>query len=185
MRSYPTASDYLAALRHDHTLAIVPLTLAAEANGVTRAAVDRMLGLGQLEEIKIAGTRFVRTGSLIKRDQAWADQVALVRAELEKIAADGATTTYQPLMNKVGLSHSRPADRRTIGKILGAIGRDTLQNHGIVLSVLVHYKGTDRPGPGFLNEFRDQVEPGYDDDDLIDREMRRVWQYYRPKNVVE
>jgi hypothetical protein len=180
---FRTVSDYLRALGHDPALAIVPLTLAAAANGVTRAAIDRMLGLGQLDEIRIGGTRFVRAHSLINRDRAWADQVTVVRSELKRIAAAGAATCYQPLMDKIGLSHSRPSDRRAIGKILGTIGRETLREHRIVLSVLVHHKGTDRPGKGFLREFRDVLEPGHSDGDLIDREMRRVWDFYRPKKA--
>jgi hypothetical protein len=183
---FGTASAYIEALKRDLTLALVPLTVAAEALDITRAAIDRMLRAGQLEEIQIGAIRYVRAQSLIDREQDFIEQVAVVRAELERIAAAGGTADgYQPLMSKIGLSHKVPADRRKIGEILGEVSRQTLKEHGILLSAIVHHKGTDRPGKGFANYFREKADPEWqgDDDAWIDYQMQRVWNFYHSKKA--
>ena len=176
---YGTAADYLNALSEDHTLALVPLTLAAEARGVSRAEIDRLLSLGKFEEIVVGDGRFVRAASVIHRKREELDFAGRLRMKLEVLAREHRTSFYDPVMSDVGLSCRRPDHRREIGKLLSIVGHQTHEDHGVILSVLVHQKATGRPGIGFLKEFRELAQPGWrDDDDLVDREIKRVWAFY-------
>lgn len=185
--TFETAEDYLNALQHDSSLAILPLQMVADYRGVTRAAIDRMVRIGQLEEIKIEGTRYVRAASLLQRQKGREQQIETVRAFLNAWAQEQARTsqkplTYEPVMAEVGMSPSVPADRTAIGGILDAISRQSQQEHGIILSVIVHRKtaGRTRPGPGFfeLAKSLGLFKEGDDENVLIERETRKVWEFY-------
>lgn len=49
--------EYVAALRHNPELAVVTMQMAADFPCVSRAAIDRMVRVGYLEEIRINKTR--------------------------------------------------------------------------------------------------------------------------------
>lgn len=186
---FESASDYLQALEHDPSLAILPLQMVADHRGVTRAAIDRMVRIGQLEEIRIESTRYVRASSLRGIRDEFERKVAVVRSYLEKAARQGETCVfYEPVMKIVGLSPKVPADRTAIGAILGRISEITWalpKKDRHLLSVIVHRKtpGITRPGPGFITLAEDLHEnaglPDWEDeDDLIERETRRVLGFY-------
>jgi hypothetical protein len=187
--TFETASKYLKALEHDPSLAILPLQMVADHRGVTRAAIDRMVRIGQLEEIRIEKTRYVRASSLLAIRHEFERKVAVVRSYLEKAARQGETCVfYEPVMSLVGLSPGVPADRSAIGAILGRVSEITWalpKKDRHLLSVIVHRKtpGITRPGPGFLAlaEYLHENEglPSWkDEDDLIERETRRVLGFY-------
>lgn len=184
-----TVAEYLERLEVDPSLAILPLQTAADHQGVSRAAIDRKVRLGQLDEVRIDGTRYVRASSVIAIGHEFERKVAVVRAYLEKLARRGETHVfYEPVMNLVGLSPGIPADRTIIGGILGRVSEITWalpKKDRHLLSVLVHRKtpGITRPGPGFLalaEHWRDtEGLPAWEnEDDLIERETRRVLWFY-------
>lgn len=182
VKSFDTVSDYLAELANDPELAILPLQMVADHLGLTRAAVDRMVRIGQLEEIRIEKTRFVSAESLYKRQQEHRHKVAKVRVFLEDCARERRIVTYEPVMEKIGLSPSIPADRTAIGKILGDILKKSWRKDRILLTAIVHRKttGKTRPGPGFaavLEEIEDF--PEYEDEDaMVTEAIQKVWDHY-------
>lgn len=188
--TFESASDYLQALEHNPSLAILPLQMVADHRGVTRAAIDRMVRIGQLEEIRIDNTRYVRASSVLAIQQKFEAQVATVRAYLEKQARKRTIVFYEPVMGIVGLSPGVPADRTTIGAILGRVSEQTWalpkpERH--LLSVIVHRKtaGKTRPGPGFLTLAESlglEWEEG-EEDAFVERETERVWRMYAKQDA--
>jgi hypothetical protein len=180
--TFNNTSDYLLALEHDPTLAIISMQMVADVRNVSRAAVDRMLKLGQLQEIRVGTTRCVRASDVIVLQRAKDQQIDTIRRYLEKCAKRRETTTYQPVMSEIGLSASIPSDRRISGVILGEISIKSWNDHKVLLSVLVHRKtlGRTRPGPGFfrLDEVIDDLPSWDDDDEFVDSATKRVWDFY-------
>jgi hypothetical protein len=123
---FDAASDYMRALESDSTLAIVPFQLAADAWGVSRAAIDGMAGDGRLAAVRISGTRYVRASSLTALMSGWDDEVARVRKAVEKHARNGEVVIYEPLMTPLGMKTTVPADRKRIGAVLGEISTQTI-----------------------------------------------------------
>lgn len=182
MRSFAAVSDYLEELASHPELAILPLQMVADHLGLSRAAVDRMVRIGQLEEIRIEKTRFVSAASLNEREQQYCRKVDKVRAYLENCAREQRIITYEPVMQQIGLSPSIPADRTAIGQILGDILKESWHRDGILLTAIVHRKttGKTRPGPGFaavLEEIEDF--PEYEDEDaMVGEAIKKVWDFY-------
>jgi hypothetical protein len=178
---FESAAAYLDALRGDTSLAVISMQMAADVRGVTRAAIDRMVQLGQLDEIKVGTTRCVRAKSLLDFQDAYEDRITIVRRYLEECAQERHITTYQPVMLLIGYTHTNPAHRKAIGAILGDVSRQTWREHKIVLSVIVHLKtsGPSRPSVGFMELAVELGLPKIEDEDaLIAREMERVWEFY-------
>lgn len=172
--------EYLRAFEKDPSLAVLPLQTVADFRGVTRAAIDRMLRLEQLEEIRIGKTRYVRVSSLVALQREYDDRVSTVHKYLEKCAQKRTVVTYEPVMALIGLSPSIPADRNTIGSILGTISGRSREQDGILLTVIVHRKtqGKTRPGPGFF-ALAEALEIEWDDDDeFVEAETQKVWDHY-------
>lgn len=190
--TFETANDYVEALASNPSLAILPLQMVADMRGVTRPAIDRMVRIGHLEEIRIADTRYVRAASVHALTRKFDEQVAAVRHYLEGKARQRSIVFYEPVMAIVGLSPGVPADRTTIGGILGKVSELTwklpkAERH--LLSVIVHRKtaGKTRPGPGFValaDYLRDNegLPDWQDEDALVERETGRVWRLYANKN---
>jgi len=184
--SYDSPTTYLRALEHDPSLAIMSVQMVAEFRGVTRAAIDRLLRLGRLEEIKVGKTRYVRASSVVALQSGEDERIAKVKRYLEDCAREGTHHLfYDPVMSSVGLSWQVPNDRWVIGVILGEISRQTWRDHRIVLSVLVHKKtpGVTKPGPGFFGLFDEdefaEFEEWDDDAELVERETQKVLRFYR------
>lgn len=183
MISFDDAADYIDALEGDPSLAILPLQMVADLRGVSRPAIDRMVKLGQLAEIRIGKTRYVQASSVLDLRRERDRQVAVIRAFLEQCAREERIVTYEPVMKLIGLRPSVPADRVAIGDILSDVARQTWFNAGPnqnLLSVLVHRRtpGKTRPGPGFFALVREFGLSWTDDDELVQRETARVWKVY-------
>lgn len=180
---FNTPEDYFSALKSDPAeCAIVPVQMIADLRGVTRGAIVRMIDIGQLKEIKIGKTRYVRASSYIDLMQEFDRRVKRVYEFLEDCARQRKTVTYDPVMSKVGLRWQVPADRLTIGNILGAVSRKSSAETEteILLSVLVCRKtsGKPRPGDGF---FELSAGLGYDwedNDEFVKEQTERVFDYY-------
>lgn len=182
--SFDTLMEYIEALQNDEKLAVVPLQEVADHRGVTRAAVVRMLSVGQLDEVKIGRNRYVRAWSLIDREEVFRQEDEAIRAYLEECARAGETVFYEPVMAIIGLSWRVPADRKRIGMALGRVSEATWSEHGVLLSVLVHRKtsGITRPGPGFFDLLKGLEDfepyPKGEEDAIIARETQRVFDFY-------
>jgi hypothetical protein len=180
MSSFSSARDYLTALQHNSELAIVPLQIAADSRGVTRAAIDRMLRIGQLSEIKIGKGRFVKASDLTKLTEDREKQIRKVRAFLEKRAKQREKVFYEPVMNILGLDRLVPANRTAIGSILGEISERTYEDNKILLSAIVHRKspGETVPGDGFIQLAKSLGLPVKDEREFVNREVKKVWDFY-------
>lgn len=182
---YDTVSDYLEAYKDDpYNHGILPIPLVAEYLERSAPAVSAMLKAGSLTEIVIGKNKFVQTSSLLEKDGAEAKDVAKVRAYLMDMITRGeASTFYDPIMKIIGLTTTTPAHRTRIGAILDKISRDTHEEKGVVLSVLVHRKtaGTTRPGPGFWGMVQSEglYDPKKQDkDDFIREHTKLVMKKY-------
>ncbi|MDX0741562.1 hypothetical protein GOL45_30820 [Sinorhizobium medicae] len=183
---FDTVTDYLEAYQDDpYNHGVLPVPLVAEYLERSPPAVSAMLKAGSLTEIVIGKNRFVQTSSLLEKDDAEAKDVATVRQYLMNMIARGETATfYEPIMTAIGLTTTTPAHRTRIGAILDKISRDSHEERGVVLSVLVHRKtaGTTRPGPGFwgMVESEGLYDPEKQDkDDFVKQHTKLVMQKYR------
>ncbi len=177
---FATVTEYLEAYQNDpYNHGVLPVPLVAEYLERSPPAVTAMLRAGSLTEIVIGKNKFVRTSSLLEKDDAEAKDVATVRGYLVDMIARGETSTfYDPIMKAIGLTTSTPAHRTRIGAILDRISRDSHDEKGVVLSVLVHRKaaGTTRPGPGFWGMVEDSglYDPEKQDKDAFVREHTKL-----------
>lgn len=185
---FETLNDYLEAYRDDpYSHGVLPVTLVAEYLDRSAPAVTAMLKAGSLTEITIGKNRFVQTSSLLEKDDAEAKDVATVRKYLMDMISRGETVTfYEPIMQAIGLTTTTPAHRTRIGAILDRISKDSHEEKGVVLSVLVHRKtaGTTRPGPGFwgMAESEGLFNPKEQDrDEFVRDHTKLVFKRYKPK----
>lgn len=179
--SFESPATYLEALKSNPRLAILPIQMVASHRDVSRAAIDRMLKLGQLREIKVRGSRFVDAHSLLEWEQARWSRVEKVRKYLEDRARGGQRHLfYEPVMAHVGLKTGIPADRDMIGWILAKISEATSRESGVLLTVLVHRKtgGRTKPGPGFFSLAKTLRRKWSDDHQLVKAETDKVLRYY-------
>ncbi|WP_026612848.1 hypothetical protein [Ensifer aridi] len=177
---FHTVTDYLEAYEDDpYNHGVLPVPLVADYLERSPPAVTAMLRAGSLTEIVIGKNKFVQTSSLLEKDDAEAKDVATVRQYLMNMIARGETSTfYEPIMTAIGLTTTTPAHRTRIGAILDRISRDSHEEKGVVLSVLVHRKtaGTTRPGPGFwgMVESEGLYDPEEQDKDDFVREHTKL-----------
>jgi len=169
-------------LAKDPSLAVLPFNVAANAVGVSRAAIERMLADGRLSEIVVGDMRCVRANGVVDLVEKMDQRVNAAFARLEVVARQRATLTYRPLMEEVDLDYTLSRDRNVIANVLDRVSRRSNKEHGILLSVLVHRKnGAALPGPGF---FALATELGYavaDKAEFFDEQIERVWMHYRPR----
>ncbi|TXN14108.1 helix-turn-helix domain-containing protein [Methylobacterium sp. WL122] len=181
---FKDATDYFRAYAADPAAcAIFPLQMIADLRNVSRGAIVGMIDTGKLKEIKIGKVRYVRASSYIDllKEQERRDQQVL--KFLTEAAARREVVTYEPVMSLVGLRWQTPADRNTVGAILGRISEDTFKKHGVLLSVIVHRKtpGKTRPGKGFF-ELAEYLGYDWEDEDtFIDEETEKLWDFYANK----
>lgn len=182
---FATVNDYLEAYKDDpYNHGILPIPLIAEYLDRSAPAVTAMLKAGSLNEITIGKNRFVQTASVLEKDDAEAKDVAAVRQYLMNMIAKGETATfYEPIMERIGLVTTTPAHRTKIGAILDRISKDSHDEEGVVLSVLVHRKtaGKTRPGPGFWGMVQAEglFDPETQDkDDFVREHTKLVFKKY-------
>lgn len=185
---FDALADYLEAYQDDpYNHGVLPIPLIAEYLDRSAPAVAAMLKAGGLTEITIGKNRFVQTSSLLEKDDAEAKDAATVRQYLMDMIARGETSTfYDPIMKIIGLTTTTPAHRTKIGAILDRISKDSHEEKGVVLSVLVHRKtaGTTRPGPGFWGMVQGEglFDPDEQDkDDFVREHTKLVLRKYKPK----
>jgi hypothetical protein len=177
MQEFADLDAYLAASSGDEDLAFLPVPIVADYLGISSPAVTARLKSGSLEEVRIGKQRFVSRRSLVALREADQDMIQRTEAFLMDLAAKGeARVFYDPVMSNVGLRWQVPAHRDKIGWVLGAVSERSYENHGVLLSVLVHKKtpGDTLPSGGF---FTLAEHLGFDTEDwhsLVARETRKV-----------
>jgi hypothetical protein len=181
---YPNVGEYIDALSRNPQLAVVSMQMAADFREVSRAAIDRMVGVGQLRVVKIKNTRCVLAYDLIKLAAAFDHQVRIVQDYLEEAAASRNIVFYEQVMKILGMSRKVPADRTKIGTILGRVSEMSFRKHKILLSVVVHRKTAGRtvPGPGFLALARELEFTWQDDRLFVEQQGERVFDHYAGKS---
>ncbi|WP_334503435.1 hypothetical protein [Bradyrhizobium sp. AZCC 1678] len=180
MIEYANIREYIAALRSNPALAVVSMQMAADFREVSRAAIDRMVRVGRLKEVKIKNTRCVLAGDLVKLTEEFERQVETARDYLREAAAKRSIVFYDPVMKVLGLSRTVPADRTKIGEILGAVSEESFARDKVLLSAIVHRKtaGRTAPGPGFLPLARALGFIWQDDRLFIEQQVERVFDRY-------
>lgn len=182
---FETVGEYLDSFKaKPFELGILPVPLAADHLGKTPAAVTAMVKAQTLRQIVIGKNKFVQTASILDREAGAVDQEKIVRNYLIDMLKRGETSTfYEPLMDAIGLKTTIPWHRTRIGAILDVISKQSHQERGVVLSVLVHRKapGTTRPGPGFWGMAEDEglFDPDAEDrDEFVKRHTKEVIKAY-------
>lgn len=182
------ADAYTRAYTKDRSLAIVPVPMAADLFGITSAGIVARVRNGALQEIRVAGTRYVTMESVIDSVSRTDRDVDIVKAFLEQQARSGVESIeYTPVMGLLGLSSKISADRTKIGWILGAVSRRSFQEKGVLLSVLVHRKNTRMPSEkGFFglvdNLIEDWDDRHGDRESFVEAEIKRVLKKYRKRD---
>jgi hypothetical protein len=175
-----SSRTYVRMLAKDPSFAVVPFNVAANAIGVSRAAIERMLTDGRLEEIVVDDTRCVRANGVAGLVAKMDHRVDVGFARLEVVARQRETLTYRPLMEEVELDYTLSRDRNVIANVLDRISRRSHKEHGILLSVLVHRKnGQALPGPGFFSLARELGYAVVDEAEFVEAQTERVWAHYR------
>jgi hypothetical protein len=83
---------------------------------------------------------------------AWEAMVDAGHAYLTELAAREADTDYTTFCQEVKRrsGHTVEPGDHALAYVLGAIGTRTFEEKGVVVTVVVHYKGGSDPGPGFF-----------------------------------
>lgn len=180
---YADIRDYIHALGRNPELAVISMQMAADFRRVSRAAIDRMVRIGQLQEVKIKNTRWVLARDLVKLADAFEHEVQTVRGYLEEVAAGRNVVFYEQVMNVLGMSRTVPAHRTKIGEILGKVSEESYARHKILLSAIVHRKtaGRTAPGPGFLPLARELGFSWPEDRPFVEQQVERVFDHYAGK----
>jgi hypothetical protein len=157
------------------------MQMAGDALGVTRAAVEQRVRAGSLDGLKVGKTRWVSAASIMKQVDAEEAEVYKVRRYLERLASAGEGIDYGNLMSEFDMSSTIPADRKKIGRLLGKVSRQTWEERGVLLSVLVTRKGSHNPGPGFFDlaeELDDDYESAKSDSAYVNQQINEVFASY-------
>jgi hypothetical protein len=180
---FANTHEYISALRRNPDLAVISMQMAADFRHVSRAAIDRMVRIDQLTEVKIKNTRCVLARDLIKLSESFEHDVKTVREYLEDAAANRNVVFYEQAMKVLGMSRTVPAHRTKIGEILGAVSEESFAKHKILLSAIVHRKtlGRTAPGPGFLPLMRNLGFNWQDDRLFVEQQVERVFNHYADK----
>lgn len=182
MLKYRSVQSYLAALDEDYSLAVISKAMAAKNLGVGAPTIDRMLEDERLTGIMVEGTTCVRASKLIDMAEEDKKRMEKVQGLLVKLARKGKHAFYSHVMDPIQLSTKSPPDRKTIARILGAISKKTYEDHGILLTVLIHKKTAGKTGPseGFFS-LADFLGIEYGDrDDFVRKQTHLVYDFYRP-----
>jgi len=187
MASYRNPRSYVEALRTDPSRhAIVSLPLAAEALGVTKGTIDRMLHDGRLEEVSIEGLSDEKRLRAVQAEGVWRilDDRRADGGRVEELllAGHGQPLFYDEVMRHIGLRSDRSVDRRRIGEILDAVSRRSHHEHGFLLSVLVHRKPMQphhpsRPSDGFFR-LAQSLGLGDESEAVYGDQMGKVREYF-------
>jgi hypothetical protein len=151
-KRYEDIKEYLRQLKAETRLAVISMQMAANALGITRPAIERMARTQRLDVIRLKKTRCVRALQILELIEGYEKQVDSTRRFLEKCAKKGRSPVfYTEVMERLGLATSTPADRKLMGRILGDVSEQTYREHKVLLSAIVHRKGSGStsPGPGY------------------------------------
>lgn len=183
MKQFNTMQGYLNALALNPSLSILTYQMVADAVGLTRAAIARQVKNGTLEGVSINGSNYVLAQSVIRKNKEEANEVAIIKSALEDFAKRGETTTYEPVMALTGRTHTNPNDRGMIGKILGAISRDSMDRHGFLLSALVFNKIQKAPTGSFFGLAEEIDEDNYaafeSAEQYLHDQLDKIFAHYR------
>lgn len=146
--------------------AYAPLGVSAEILGLTKSGLLRRAETetSRLRVISITsemGTSW--TGVTVESLAKEVDYQENHRARTTKAAFDllhelvmtGETREYGEFMEAIGLAWRNPIHRKLTGAILGRISTVAYRRHGLLPSVLVVSKKTEKPSPAFFRFARD------------------------------
>ena len=182
MKSYIDVREYLSDLSTNSAPALLPIQMIADHRDAARATIERMIKQEQLTGVTVGKGKFVDARSLLILEEEERTKVAKVRKYLEECGGAGVRSIfYDSVMGIIGLKTDIPYDRKIIGEILGDISKDTWNEAGILLSVIVHKKtsGKTRPGSGFFTLANELKCPGRNNEQrFIETQTTAVLKYY-------
>jgi hypothetical protein len=180
---------YLDNIADDADDVLVPVRMAQDILDLSRSGVLDLVKSKRLDEICVeaGGRQFrgVTAGSLMRyRSGMLALDKASVQLEKFLIAvvrdapsgeAEDVAINYAPVMEELGLSWKSPADRKTIGNLLGEV---STRNHDrgarapFLLSAVVVLKATGLPSGSF---FQLAAELDMLDEEADEAARRKFW----------
>lgn len=175
-------STYLLELQGQPYLALLPLQQAGDALGVSRAAISQRISAGKLDGVKLGRTTYACALSVLAVIDHENERVRTIRAYLEKVAREGATTNYSEVMPLVGLTPKLPNDRLVVGRLLGLLSRQTNNEpKPVLLSALVFNQTLRRPSDAFYGLASDLGYEDADDDDFLQKHLKKIFRRYQGK----
>lgn len=149
--------------------AALQVTVVAAYMHVTPPAVKLMLKSGALERIVLAGAEYVQAESLRAWRAAFEADLAKARKVLAKAARKETPIAYSDLLAKLGRDYANPGDRRRIGRLMTALGAQSLARDGVLLPAMAVAKQTGLPRHGVWEaaEAQGWYTPGQDDPELF------------------
>jgi hypothetical protein len=180
--------SYLDSIAVNSDAALIPITMARDVLSLSRTAVLDLIRSKKLDEVRVTAAdkryRGVTAGSL----RAYcAGMLVLGEAgiilerylsDVVKAAPSGKANdiaiNYAPVMEKLGLTWRSPADRATIGQLLGGVSQRSKadRTRGFLLSAVVVLKATGLPSGSF---FQLAAEFAMIDEEADEEAKRRFW----------
>lgn len=179
--AFKTVEDFLKAYKTNHSLAGIPMPVAATYFNITPSGVSAMQKAGKIDCIKIGRTKLVLISSILKLQADFEADAYLIEKKLIGFASKGKDKVfYEPIMTPIGRSTSVPADRSYIGRVLGHISSKSYDANGILLTVLVHRStaGQTKPGKGFFDLARYLGFQVGNEDEFVLKETEKVLRHY-------
>jgi hypothetical protein len=182
---FESIERYVRSFQRDPSLAVITVPMAAELFGISGAGINGRFKSGTLESVTIGRTKYVKLDSALNSLMEFDKYVHTVRKDLEKRAKKGQSSVeYGAIMEPLGMSTRKSADRLKIGYILGAVSRQTHEDNGTLLSVIVHIKGSTMPSMNGFFSLIDAIIPDWEEDhdsheSFVEHEIARVMDFYK------
>lgn len=170
---------------------IIPISLGAEALGLTSTGAKKLIADGKLEEVVIEadgadrvwrGVTVESVNKVIQESRIEEELVSKARAFLE--ARKGEPVEYKPFMEMLGWNHRISRHRRAVGELLGDLSRETLRDpkREFLISALVIRKDTQMPSDIFFEfaEEEGEFDPVKDRQrKFFKKQIRKIRNFYK------
>lgn len=167
----------------------VPVPIAAAAMGVQPTTVRAYVRSGVLSEVTITSGdevwRGITLGSLYGELQRRQEKIDEIVDEIRPFLLERGPQLieYGELMELVGLSWRKPNDRDLIGKALGELSKQTLENPDMkfLISANVVSKNTQRPNSSlyYYGGILGAVEDDESEEEFWQRQMTKIKKWHK------
>lgn len=133
--------------------AFLPHKLVAESLEIDPRTVINRMNKGELLGFKLDKKYYVYCNSFVETlEKLTAQHKFVADYIISKVETGITSVSYSEIMEPLQLDHSISSDRRTIANILARLSEASYEicNEEILMSVVVHNKGTILPSTGFF-----------------------------------